>query len=80
MIERHGGTIIVQRTPQQRTRFSFTLPVQTGKRQLEKPCMKVLIADDDRDLLDLIAFTLSQAGFLAGQGGGWHRRAGALCQ
>src|SRR5665213_823271 len=27
--------------------------------------MKVLIADDDRDLLDLIAFTLSQAGFLA---------------
>jgi signal transduction histidine kinase len=30
VIERHGGTIIVQRTPQQRTRFSFTLPVQTG--------------------------------------------------
>ncbi len=27
--------------------------------------MKVLIADDDRDLLDLIAFTLSQAGYLA---------------
>ncbi|HEY6457244.1 MAG TPA: response regulator transcription factor [Steroidobacteraceae bacterium] len=27
--------------------------------------MKVLIADDDRDLLDLIAFTLAQAGFLA---------------
>src|ERR1700733_11341905 len=27
--------------------------------------MKVLIADDDRDLLELIAFTLSQAGFLA---------------
>ena len=26
VIERHGGTIIVQRTPQQRTRFSFTLP------------------------------------------------------
>ncbi len=26
--------------------------------------MKVLIADDDQDLLDLIAFTLSQAGFL----------------
>jgi DNA-binding response OmpR family regulator len=26
--------------------------------------MKVLIADDDRDLLDLIAFTLAQAGFL----------------
>jgi DNA-binding response OmpR family regulator len=26
--------------------------------------MKVLIADDDRDLLDLIAFTLSQAGYL----------------
>ena len=26
--------------------------------------MKVLIADDDRDLLELIAFTLSQAGFL----------------
>ena len=26
--------------------------------------MKVLIADDDRDLLDLIAFTLSQAGLL----------------
>jgi DNA-binding response OmpR family regulator len=27
--------------------------------------MKVLIADDDRDLLELIAFTLSQAGILA---------------
>ena len=27
--------------------------------------MKVLIADDDRDLMDLIAFTLSQAGYLA---------------
>lgn len=26
--------------------------------------MKVLIADDDRDLLDLIAFTLTQAGFM----------------
>jgi signal transduction histidine kinase len=30
VIERHGGTIVVQRTPEQRTRFSFTLPVQTG--------------------------------------------------
>jgi signal transduction histidine kinase len=28
VIERHGGTIAVQRTPQQRTRFSFTLPLQ----------------------------------------------------
>src|SRR5580658_1273468 len=27
VIERHGGTIGVQRTPQQRTRFSFTLPI-----------------------------------------------------
>jgi signal transduction histidine kinase len=30
VIERHGGTIVVQRTPEQRTRFSFTLPVQSG--------------------------------------------------
>jgi signal transduction histidine kinase len=30
VIERHGGTIVVQRTPEQRTRFSFTLPIQTG--------------------------------------------------
>ncbi len=28
VIQRHGGTVVVQRTPQQRTRFSFTLPVQ----------------------------------------------------
>jgi signal transduction histidine kinase len=28
VIERHGGSIVVQRTPQHRTRFSFTLPVQ----------------------------------------------------
>jgi signal transduction histidine kinase len=28
VIERHGGTIVVQRTPEHRTRFSFTLPVQ----------------------------------------------------
>ncbi len=28
VIERHGGTIAVQRTAQQRTRFSFTLPLQ----------------------------------------------------
>jgi signal transduction histidine kinase len=28
VIERHGGTIIVQRTPEHRTRFSFTLPIQ----------------------------------------------------
>ena len=28
VIERHGGTIVVQRTAEQRTRFSFTLPVQ----------------------------------------------------
>ena len=27
VIERHGGSIVVQRTPQQRTRFSFTLPL-----------------------------------------------------
>ena len=31
--------------------------------------MKVLIADDDRDLRDLIAFTLTQAGYLVDQGG-----------
>jgi signal transduction histidine kinase len=30
VIERHGGTVIVQRTPQQRTRFSFTLPIQAA--------------------------------------------------
>jgi signal transduction histidine kinase len=30
VIERHGGTIVVQRTPEQRTRFSFTLPIQSG--------------------------------------------------
>jgi signal transduction histidine kinase len=28
VIERHGGTIVVRRTPEHRTRFSFTLPVQ----------------------------------------------------
>jgi DNA-binding response OmpR family regulator len=27
--------------------------------------MKILVADDDRDLLELVAFTLAQAGFLA---------------
>ena len=26
--------------------------------------MKILIADDDRDLLGLVAFTLTQAGYL----------------
>ena len=30
VIERHGGTIMVQRTPQQRTRFSLTLPIHSG--------------------------------------------------
>jgi signal transduction histidine kinase len=30
VIERHGGTIMVQRTPQQRTRFSLTLPIHGG--------------------------------------------------
>ncbi|HEY1898570.1 MAG TPA: ATP-binding protein [Steroidobacteraceae bacterium] len=30
VIERHGGTIVVQRTPQDRTRFSFTLPIEPG--------------------------------------------------
>jgi signal transduction histidine kinase len=30
VIERHGGIIGVERTPEQRTRFSFTVPVQTG--------------------------------------------------
>ena len=28
VIERHGGTIVVRRTPEHRTRFSFTLPIQ----------------------------------------------------
>jgi signal transduction histidine kinase len=28
VIERHGGTIVVQRTPEERTRFSITLPVE----------------------------------------------------
>ena len=39
VIERHGGTIAVQRTPQQRTRFSFTLPVQspTSEPVTERP-------------------------------------------
>ena len=26
--------------------------------------MKILVADDDRDLLELVAFSLAQAGFL----------------
>jgi signal transduction histidine kinase len=29
VVERHGGSIIVQRTPEQHTRFSFTLPAQS---------------------------------------------------
>ncbi len=29
VIDRHGGSISVERTPEQRTRFSFTLPIQT---------------------------------------------------
>ncbi|HEX3838758.1 MAG TPA: ATP-binding protein [Steroidobacteraceae bacterium] len=30
VVERHGGTIVVQRTAAQHTRFSFTLPIQPG--------------------------------------------------
>jgi signal transduction histidine kinase len=34
VIERHGGTIVVGRTVQQRTRFSFTLPISPETREL----------------------------------------------
>ncbi len=40
-----------------RTRFTMTLPVRGDR-------LKILVADDDRDLRDLVGFTLTQAGYL----------------
>ncbi len=57
IIERHGGTVAFARTGAGRTRF--TPGAAAGGR-----AMKLLVADDDADLRDLIGFTLTQAGYL----------------
>ena len=54
-----GAASRAARTAEGCTRFTLTLPVEPqGSR------MKILVADDDLDLLGLVAYSLSQAGYL----------------
>ena len=57
IVERHGGRSHGGPDRRGRTRFSLTLPVG---RQV---AMKLLVVDDDADLLALVGFALTQAGF-----------------
>jgi CheY-like chemotaxis protein len=58
IVERHGGRIAVSRPHNERSRFTLTLPIADGTD------MKILIVDDDRDLLSLVGFALRQAGYV----------------
>ena len=44
IVERHGGSITAARTDEGYTRFTITLPIEPSR-------MKILVADDDLDLL-----------------------------
>ena len=57
IVERHGGSIGASRTADGLTRFDIAAPDGIAD-------MKILVADDDPDLLDLVAYALGQAGYL----------------
>ena len=63
IVERHGGSITAARTAEGFTRFTFTLPVEPTEGD-----MKILVADDDLDLLGLVAYSLGAGGLPRGQG------------
>ncbi len=62
IVERHAGSVRVERTPEARTRFVMTLPMTPGPP--ENQAVKILLVDDDPDLLSVTSFALQQAGML----------------
>ena len=62
IVERHGGTVSLERSGENRTRAEVHLPQ-------EPPAVKILLVDDDPDLLAVTGFALQQAGFLVVKAG-----------
>ena len=57
IVDRHGGSVSAERTADGRTRFIVSLPIAGVA------IMKILVVDDDADLLALVGFALTQAGY-----------------
>jgi CheY-like chemotaxis protein/two-component sensor histidine kinase len=64
LIEMHGGELTLQSEVDHGSTFTFTLPLDAAQRAAsEKGMSKVLVAEDDNDIRDLIAISLSLAGY-----------------
>lgn len=71
LVEQHGGTVSVESTPGEGTRFSFTLPVAAtaaAPRDVPAPraiptAARVLLVDDDDDFRAVVRRQLERAGF-----------------
>ena len=60
IVERHGGSVFPRRAPP----TDHALHRDAAGRIRRADAMKILVADDDLDLLGLVAYALSQAGYL----------------
>ena len=61
IMDRHRGRIQVQSVYRQGATFSFSLPIQSASAvEMNK---KILVADDEADIIDLISSRLSKAGY-----------------
>ena len=66
IVERHGGSIARRAHRRQRTRFTRQ-PARRGRHGHPGATMKILVVDDDADMLAVTGFALQQAGYLVVQ-------------